>query len=151
MDMRLDSRQGFPQGDPLVNGVPGIVRDSPLLLLLRPRSFGDILAEIRKDFMYPRGLPGWSKLKPRTLPKVALVLTPVRDVEEPQEHVVAGVVSEAPDGHIPELTAFCPENLTHPGPHLPTLVDHDPGPTILLPWETAQEEVTGHVLQPSVC
>ena len=39
-------------------------------------------------------------------------------------------------------------NVIRPGPHLPSIEKHDPGPTITLPWETAWEEVTGNFLQP---
>ena len=68
-------------------------------------------------------------------------------MEEPQDHILVCVVSEFLEEYVLEQTAVCPDNVNCPGQHLPALPHNYPINNVLIPWDAAQGEVTGHVLQ----
>ena len=74
------------------------------------------------------------------------MLPQIHDVEEPQYHVVVGVVPGIPDGHILEQTMVRPKEVVRTGPHLPSVTDHAPHSYVLRSGNHARKGVSIHII-----
>ena len=68
-------------------------------------------------------------------------------VEAPHDNITVHVVPRVLYGYVLEQTTVFTESVIHLGPHIPSLLDHAPSMIALLPWDAAQEEVTGNFFQ----
>ena len=81
----------------------------------------------------------------RVGPKVALVLPQGYPVEATQDHVMIGVMSGVPYGHIMEQTTVRLKDVVCPVPHLLVVTGNASRPAVLCPWKLAREEAICHI------
>ena len=147
----MEPVHGYLQGYPGVNYPPGLFQDPRGLRAFVCRSLGYLLIEVGEEIV----LLGWTlgviEWETRARHEVALVIPQGRSVEAPQYHLVVGVVSGVPDGHILEQMIVRPKDIVHPGPHLLASTEHDPCTSILRPWKLVREEVFRRVLKSLLC
>ena len=66
-------------------------------------------------------------------------------VEEPKDQLMIQFMIVVPGGHIPEETVVRPQDVVHPGPHLPPQPDHTPHTNLLCPGPSERKKVLQNV------
>ena len=91
---------------------------------------GNHLTEGGKESVLMGRSLGVTEWYPHAQPEVVLVLPQGHTTESPQDHVMVGVVTGVPDGHILKHTAVYPKDVVYPGPRLLSTTEYSPHPPV---------------------